>query len=268
MDDVIERAVLRVIESMQENHGEQLTIDDMARTALFSKFHFSRAFQRLTGLSPGRFLSAVRLREAKRLLAATSLSITHISHQVGYSSVGTFSSRFAHSVGLSPSRYRRFMSVTAQDLTQGRAETNGAPTATLHGIVTSPLPDRPVFAGLFPGQILEGRPASFSLIRRPGPYVMENVPRGQWYLIAQSTAEAGEDAVHYPPAGDARTCIARIGPIAVGGGTERADIRLKPMGSLDPPVLLALRDLLSGKDAELSGRLTGVSPQDAGARGR
>ncbi|MGW4411863.1 helix-turn-helix domain-containing protein [Nonomuraea sp. NPDC004702] len=248
MDDVIERAVLRVIESMQENHGEQLTIDDMARTAMFSKFHFSRVFQRVTGLSPGRFLSAVRLREAKRLLVSTSLSITHISHQVGYSSVGTFSSRFTHSVGLSPSRYRQFLSVTAADLAGGE-RAFGGPAATLHGVVTSPLADRPVFAGVFPGQILEGRPASFTLIDRPGPYVLENVPKGSWYLIAQSVAESREDAVHHPPQGDAATCIARIGPIEVGGGgSERTDLRLRPMNALDPPVLLALRDLLAWTD--------------------
>ncbi|NUP01807.1 MAG: helix-turn-helix transcriptional regulator [Nonomuraea sp.] len=250
MDDVIERAVLRVIESMQENHGEQLTIDDMARTAMFSKFHFSRVFQRVTGLSPGRFLSAVRLREAKRLLVSTSLSITHISHQVGYSSVGTFSSRFTHSVGLSPSRYRQLMSVTARDLAGGADRAFGGPAVTLHGVVTSPLPDRPVFAGVFPGQILEGRPASFTLIRRPGPYVLENVPKGNWYLIAQSVAESREDAVCHPPSGDGATCIARVGPIEVGAGgdTERADLRLRPMNALDPPVLLALRDLLAWTD--------------------
>ncbi|XVQ84274.1 helix-turn-helix domain-containing protein [Microbispora siamensis] len=245
MDDVIERAVMLVIRSMQENHGEELTIDDMARTARFSKFHFSRVFQRVTGLSPGRFLSAVRVREAKRLLASTSLSITHISHQVGYSSVGTFSSRFTHSVGLAPSRYRQCLSVSAEDL-RDAWDVSGA-TTTLHGTVTSPLQDRPIFAGLFPRPILEGRPASFTLLGRPGPYVMKNVPQGHWYLIAQSVAESREDAIHYPPVGDEALCIARQGPIAVGphGGVQRADIRLKPMSFLDPPVLLALRDLLS-----------------------
>ncbi|SDQ30248.1 helix-turn-helix domain-containing protein [Thermostaphylospora chromogena] len=255
MDDVIERAVRRVIEEMQKNHGEQLTIDDMARTAMFSKFHFSRVFQRVTGLSPGRFLAAVRLREAKRLLASTSLSITHISHQVGYSSVGTFSSRFTRSVGLSPSKYRQLMSVTEQDLAGARTPASAGPTTTLHGTVTSPLPDRPVFVGLFPGQILEGRPAGYALIRRPGPYIMEGAPQGHWYLIAQSVAESREDAVHHPPDGDGALCISRQ-PITVGpgGGTLRADIRLKPMSILDPPVLLALRDLLSAWDAEARGR--------------
>ncbi|MGN9837132.1 helix-turn-helix domain-containing protein [Nonomuraea sp. H19] len=247
MDDVIERAVMRVIESMQENLGEQLTIDDMARTAMFSKFHFSRVFQRVTGLSPGRFLSAVRLREAKRLLATTSLSITNISHQVGYSSVGTFSSRFTHSVGLPPSKYRQHMSITTQTLLAGRDGPPATTTMTLSGTVTSPLADQPVFTGLFPDQILEGRPASFTVISRPGPYMLENVPEGRWHLIAQSVAAGHEDAIHHPPLGDDALCIARSGPIVVGsdGGQQRADIRLKPMSSLDPPVLLALRDLLS-----------------------
>src|SRR5882757_316060 len=80
MEEVIESAVNRVIESMHRNLGEQLTVDDMARTAMFSKFHFSRVFQRATGVSPGRFLSAIRLQEAKRLLVSTELSVTEISH--------------------------------------------------------------------------------------------------------------------------------------------------------------------------------------------
>lgn len=247
MDDVIERAVMRVIESMQENLGEQLTIDDMARTAMFSKFHFSRVFQRVTGLSPGRFLSAVRLREAKRLLATTSLSITNISHQVGYSSVGTFSSRFTHSVGLPPSKYRQHMSITEQVLAAGREPEPAATTTTLSGTVVSPHEEQPIFTGLFPDQILEGRPVSFAVIDRPGPFVLENVPEGRWHLIAQSVAAGREDSINQPPLGDDALCIARFGPVVVGsdGGPQHADIRLKPMSSLDPPILLALRDLLS-----------------------
>ncbi|WP_049565851.1 helix-turn-helix domain-containing protein [Nonomuraea sp. SBT364] len=259
MDDVIERAVMRVIESMQENLGEQLTIDDMARTAMFSKFHFSRVFQRVTGLSPGRFLSAVRLREAKRLLATTSLSITNISHQVGYSSVGTFSSRFTHSVGLPPSKYRQHMGISAQTLVAGRDAPPAGATTTVSGTVTSPLAEQPVFTGLFPDQILEGRPASFTVIDRPGPYVLENVPEGRWHLIAQSVAAGRDDAIHLPPAGDDTLCIARSGPImvAAGGGPRRADVRLQPMSSLDPPVLLALRDLLASATGTPNGTPNG-----------
>src|SRR4051794_801763 len=107
MESTIEQAVERAIGTMRDNLAEQLTVDDMARSAMFSKFHFSRIFRRVTGVSPGRFLSAIRLQEAKRLLVTTSLNVADISLRVGYTSVGTFSTRFTRSVGLSPTRYRR-----------------------------------------------------------------------------------------------------------------------------------------------------------------
>lgn len=107
VDDAIEKAVQRVIESMHENLAQQITVDDMARTANFSKFHFCRVFQRVTGTSPGRFLTALRIQRAKHLLVSTSLNVKDISHEVGYSSVGTFSSRFSSSVGVPPGRFRK-----------------------------------------------------------------------------------------------------------------------------------------------------------------
>src|SRR2546430_16692519 len=105
MDEIVKRAVERAIETMQQNLGERLTIDDMARSAMFSKFHFSRVFQRVTGVSPGRFLSAMRLAEGKRPLLVTSFPLAGISHRVGYNHVGTFCSRFRRRVGVSPTTH-------------------------------------------------------------------------------------------------------------------------------------------------------------------
>src|SRR4051794_13944160 len=95
-----ERAVRRAIVSMRADVSRQLGIEDLARVALLSTAHFSRTFRRVTGIPPGRFLTAVRLQEAKRLLASTSLHIAEVSGRVGYRSVGTFSSRFTRSVGV------------------------------------------------------------------------------------------------------------------------------------------------------------------------
>src|SRR5271168_2482578 len=57
---------------MRENYSEPLSLADIARSAMLSRFHFSRVFREATGVSPGRFLSAVRIYEAKRMLASTS----------------------------------------------------------------------------------------------------------------------------------------------------------------------------------------------------
>ena len=240
MQNSIEQAVLRAIETMHEHLGEQLTIDDLAQAAIFSKFHFSRVFQRVTGLSPGRFLSAIRIQEAKRQLASTSLPVTEISVRVGYSSVGTFSSRFKHSVGVSPTRYRQLDRVTPQ--AQLRRHTT-AGTAAVRGSIMAPGPDRPVFAGLFPDRIMQGRPVRWTVLRSPGPFMLSDVPLGAWHLLAHATSLA-QDADDFTLL-DESLYVANHGPIVIRPDTGAcvADLELRPIGRLDPPVLLALRDL-------------------------
>jgi hypothetical protein len=53
-------AVQVAIEFMWERYGDSLTLTDLARSAILSKFHFCRVFGDATGISPGRFLAAVR----------------------------------------------------------------------------------------------------------------------------------------------------------------------------------------------------------------
>lgn len=100
-------AVERAKNFMREHLGDPITVDDVARTAFFSRFHFTRLFHRLTGMPPGRYLARLRLREAMRLLRTTDKKVIEVTFAVGYSSVGTFSARFSEQVGISPTEYRR-----------------------------------------------------------------------------------------------------------------------------------------------------------------
>lgn len=245
MQDDIERAILRAIETMHEHMGEQLTIEDLAQAAIFSKFHFSRVFQRVTGLSPGRFLSAVRLQEAKRLLDSTSLPITEISVRVGYSSVGTFSSRFKVSVGVPPTKYRQLSRVRLEPSTVLPVDGDRRERATLtvRGTIWSPLEDRPVFAGLFPDRIMQGQPVRSVVLDGPGPYVFRDVPLGAWHLL--STATDGTNDGDFTPGRAGSQWFGNQGPIVIrpDTGTRVVDVLLRPMQRIDPPVLLALPDL-------------------------
>ncbi len=248
MEKAIEQAVGRVIQAMRDNLGEQLTIDDMARTAMFSKFHFSRAFQRVTGVSPGRFLSALRLQEAKRLLVSTSLTVTDISHRIGYNSVGTFSSRFRDSVGVSPTTYRQLGGFAPRGAADNRRRIPRRPSATLQGEVSSLVTDRLglIFVGLFADRIPQGQPIRCAVLHHPGPYTLEAVPPGNWYLLAHSVAAGLEAVVQSPQHGTQTLCIGATGPIGIGPdtGVKRADVQLRPR-SLDPSVLEALLDIRS-----------------------
>jgi AraC family transcriptional regulator len=242
VEDVIEQAVGRAITTMRNNLGEQLTVDDMARAAMFSKFHFTRIFQRVTGVSPGRFLSALRLQRAKYLLLSTSLNVADISLRVGYSSVGTFSSRFSRSVGLSPTAFRRMHGFAPHIPTDpGRT---GYHSGQVNGYVWSAPQDAQglVFIGLFPGPIPEGRPARCAILSNPGRYELDNVPSGSWYLLAQCVARTPSNPLGVEGI-DPAVSVAAYGPITVRSDTSaRVDLRLKPARELDPPVLLALLD--------------------------
>src|SRR5678816_1351138 len=73
------RAVERVITSARERLCEPISLRDMSRVAYISEFHFNRVFHQITGLPPAKFISAMRLDEAKRLLLNTNpVSYTHL----------------------------------------------------------------------------------------------------------------------------------------------------------------------------------------------
>lgn len=236
MDEAIERAVGRAIARMRENLGDPLTIDDLSRSAMFSKFHFTRVFQRVTGLSPLRFLSAMRLQEAKRLLVSTSLTVAEISHRVGYRSVGTFSWRFTSSVGVSPAAYRDLGGRLPPGPIHNGPDAARQPTGTVHGAVVA-RPTDPVgrvFVGLFPERVPRGRPVNYVVLDRPGPYTLDCVLQGTWYLLARAVAIDGDEPRY----------LRSHGPISVRPRTAVAvpEVRLRPVRALDPPVLPAMLD--------------------------
>ena len=99
--------VEHAISYIWQRYSEPLSLSDIAASAILSRFHFSRVFKEATGVSPGRFLSAVRIYHAKRMLVTTSMNVTDISFAVGFNSLGSFTNHFTDSVGIAPGRFRR-----------------------------------------------------------------------------------------------------------------------------------------------------------------
>ncbi len=71
-----------------------------------SKYHFIRSFAAAYGETPMRYLSRRRIERAQDLLRAANLTVTEVCMLVGFSSLGSFSSRFREVTGESPSAYR------------------------------------------------------------------------------------------------------------------------------------------------------------------
>src|ERR1044072_3708278 len=100
------RAVERVITSARERLCEPISLHDMSRVAYLSEFHFNRVFHQITGLPPAKFISAMRLDEAKRLLLNTNRSITDISFEEGYNGLSALTSGFTQRGVLGPGEVR------------------------------------------------------------------------------------------------------------------------------------------------------------------
>ncbi len=237
----MQTAVERVITNMWDRYDEPLSLEDMADMAVFSRFYFSRFFRSLTGTSPGRFLTAIRLYRAKNLLLETSMSVTDISYHVGYNSPGTFSSRFTRSVGISPARYR-YLSEAGIPAPEAPVPT-GNQVGTVQGSLTAPESSAPtrVYVSLFDSTIPQGTPIACAILDGTNHYELPAVPEGQWFLHATAVAVHNLDP---RPWMRKPVFLAASRPVkVVAGRTAIAHVELRPPLLIDLPILLALPEL-------------------------
>jgi AraC-like DNA-binding protein len=88
----------RARDLLRETHDVPLSIEDVAREAAVSPFHFIRQFQAVFGETPHQYRIQARLDRAKHLLALSDYSVTDVCMEVGFSSLGSFSDLFARRV--------------------------------------------------------------------------------------------------------------------------------------------------------------------------
>ena len=100
------RHLLRAKDLADARYVEPLGVDDLARAAGLSRAHFSREFRRAFGESPHAYLLTRRLERAAALLRTTDRSVADICLSVGLQSVGSFTTSFPRTFGMSPTAYR------------------------------------------------------------------------------------------------------------------------------------------------------------------
>ena len=100
------RHLTRAKDLADARYFEPLDVDDLARAAGLSRAHFSREFRRAFGESPHAYLLTRRLERAATLLRNTDRSVADICLSVGLQSVGSFTTSFTRTFGVSPTAYR------------------------------------------------------------------------------------------------------------------------------------------------------------------
>ena len=101
------RHLLRAKDLVDARYQEALDVADLARAAGLSRAHFSREFRRAFGESPHAYLLTRRLERAAALLRGTDRPVIEICLSVGLQSVGSFTTSFTRTYGMSPTAYRR-----------------------------------------------------------------------------------------------------------------------------------------------------------------
>jgi len=108
------RHLLRAKDLADARYFEALGVDDLAGAAGLSRAHFSREFRRAFGESPHAYLLSRRLERAAGLLRTTDHSVAQICFAVGLQSVGSFTTSFTRTYGVSPTAYRTAFPPAAQ----------------------------------------------------------------------------------------------------------------------------------------------------------
>ena len=233
-----QQAVERVIHAMHDHLNEPLTLQNMADIACLSPNHFHRLFHRIIGIAPGEFLTALRLDAAKRLLLTTSMRVTDVCYEVGYSSLGSFTTRFTELVGLAPRRLRQQVERFVMPSLDAYRPQN---------FVLCHFPVNPCFYGrvsyseaftgviyvaLFPRPIPQGRPTRWMCLTKPGPYMFTCVSGGSHYVLAIAVPTGESPQAYLLP--DHRVLMGMSQDRLAAG---RQDIALHCPRLTDPPVV-------------------------------
>jgi transcriptional regulator GlxA family with amidase domain len=99
-------------QNLAEAHG--LALEELRRSVNLSASRLRHLFRGELGVSPARYLHDLRMREARRLLQTTFLSVKEIAWRVGMPTSSHFTRRFSVAFGLSPTRYRRYVRVESR----------------------------------------------------------------------------------------------------------------------------------------------------------
>lgn len=136
--------------------AEQLDLDLLASIAGLSRHHFVRSFGSVYGEPPMRYATRRRIERAQDLLRSANLTVTEVCMVVGYSSLGSFSSRFRELTGESPLEYRERFARDGMPRVPGCYLFMRGASVLDHRAAAGPESDGPATASSNPGEAPAG----------------------------------------------------------------------------------------------------------------
>jgi AraC-like DNA-binding protein len=242
-DPVVEAALF-----LAARASEPITLGDVADHVSYSPFHLCRRFERRVGVPPGQFLAAARFQQAKRLLLESDEKVVDICFAVGFTSVGTFTSRFTAAVGTTPNEFRRLPHALAASpprpvLVPGNSPDGGVVTGSVSlrpAAKAATGPTAAVYVGLFPRRTARGVPVAGTLLGEVREFALTGVPRGSYWLLASAVAGGAEATAQLLPSRQVVGAYPHPVHVTAPGAVRRCCVVLDVATDWATPVLVAL----------------------------
>jgi len=103
--------IAEMMNNIESSPADSWSNKELACRMSLNEDHFAKLFKKHSGMPPGEFISAVRHREARKLLRETELSVEEVGGRVGYPDIHYFSRIFRRHEGISPSEYRKLSNI-------------------------------------------------------------------------------------------------------------------------------------------------------------
>jgi len=99
--------LLKAIHFIEENLSNVIDLNDVAKEANTSRYHFCRVFKKRVGISPMRFVTYMRIDKAKKLLGKGDITISEVASNSGFNDTSSFIKQFRKATGMTPTGYRK-----------------------------------------------------------------------------------------------------------------------------------------------------------------
>lgn len=96
----------KVLSYIDENLSSSMSVDELAKIACMSRYHFFRTFKNCTGKCPYEYIQARKINESLKYLRFENITIQEVSNKIGYSNVNNFIKDFKKIIGTTPNKYR------------------------------------------------------------------------------------------------------------------------------------------------------------------
>lgn len=106
--------LLSAVRYIEENLGNKISLYDLAETAKLSRYHFCRLFNKHMGMSPMKYIAAMRVDRAKELLKINDITVSMVASEVGFNDLCNFIKHFKRLTGFTPSHYKALINNAPQ----------------------------------------------------------------------------------------------------------------------------------------------------------